>query len=92
MNMINRNFVCHLMLGSSLVSVVGYFGDEGVYSGFGRRQWFFFGSGRRQWFCFGVGGIGMGREGSTTHGVRIVGHSMSCLQTGLISVLYKPSL
>ena len=34
----------------------------------------------------------MGREGATAHGVRIVFHSMSALQTALISILYKQSL
>ena len=41
---------------------------------------------------FGVGGIGMGREGTAVHGVRIVFNSMSVLQTDLISILYKQSL
>jgi hypothetical protein len=34
----------------------------------------------------------MGREGATAHGVRIVFHSMSALQTALISILYEQSL
>ena len=34
----------------------------------------------------------MGREGAASHGVRIVIHSMSVLQTTLISILYKQSL
>ena len=48
--------------------------------------------GGRQWFFLGVGGIGMGREGAAAHGVRIVFHSMSALQTALISILYKQSV
>ena len=33
-----------------------------------------------------------GREGDTVHGVQIVFHSMSTLQTDLIPILYKQSL
>ena len=33
-----------------------------------------------------------GREGTAVHGVRIVFHCMSALQTALISILYKQSL
>ena len=58
----------------------GAFGDEGVCSfGFWEETLF---SLLGRW----------GREGDTTHGVRIVFHSMSCLQTSLISILYKQSL
>ena len=40
----------------------------------GMRESAVSGSGRRQWFFWGVGGIGMGREGTVSHGVRVVFH------------------
>ncbi len=47
----------------------------------GMRKSVVSGSGRRQWFLFGVGDIGMGRKGTTNHGVRVMFHCMSCLRT-----------
>ncbi len=80
MSMINRNFAWFLMMGIFPASVPGCFGDEGVCS---------FGLWEETLFSF----LGRwGREVVSVHAVRIVFHSMSRLQTDLISILYKQSL
>ena len=80
MNMLSRNFARLLMMVIFPSSVPGCFGDEGVCSfGFWEETLFSF---LGRW----------GREDTVVHGVRIVFHSMSQLQTVLISILYKQSL
>jgi hypothetical protein len=53
----------------------------------GMRESTVSGSGRRQWFFFGWVVSGMGREGVVTHGVRVMFHCMSRLQTTQIYVM-----